>query len=277
MNKLILHIDDLWLSKSTNSAIFKLNDKWLIFSWSLMANTQWFQDFVEWYKSTDKKMDIWAHINLTSEWDNSKTRPISDLSIVESLVDENWLFFSRLEDTNTFDRQHVEVEIRAQIEFILDHWVHLSHIDSHMWVLLHKKYIDIYLRIARQYWLNAFCSYPKDYFKEWFWFYGAEDYIKQYEWNWWTVLWDFDSDSLCNINNYENLEVYEKSLIKRLERLSKNTSITISHVLDPSSGEDDSYIKDKHMRYVEYEFLLSWKFEKLIKNLWFNLVKVNQL
>lgn len=67
MKNLVLHIDDLGLSQSTNLAMQELVD-WGISSWSVMPVTPGFNGFLSIYKEKWIQLDAGAHITLTSEW-----------------------------------------------------------------------------------------------------------------------------------------------------------------------------------------------------------------
>ncbi len=273
MKEIIIHIDDVWLSKKTNDAIFSLYEKGLKFSTSLMSVTEWFQDYVKRYKNTySKKIDTWLHLTLTSEWETKKTKPVTEIKKVETLVNEDWKFYSNIYELfNNANIEHIIKEIENQVIYTLDHWVELTHIDSHMWVLLHKKIIKYYIELAKKYNLKPFLKYPSNPYEEnpsigdWFWGCGKE--INEYIKKWFKVFDWMDPWSLGNNKYYNNwLEWFSSNFKKRVDNLSNWVNYFIFHVIE-NYWED--FILDKKNRYIEYLFLKN-KIEQILKekNIW---------
>ena len=94
-NKNVLfHIDDFWASQSSNRAWFDLLKKWYVKSWSVMVPCNWFDDAAKTLK-TEKDIDMWVHLTLTSEWDfpYQQWGPTLHAKDVPSLVNKKWLFY----------------------------------------------------------------------------------------------------------------------------------------------------------------------------------------
>jgi len=275
MKNLVLHIDDLGLSQSTNLAMQELVDWGISFSWSVMPVTPGFNGFLSIYKEKlNSKLDAGAHITLTSEWKNSRFSPIAWADNVSSLVDEDGFFFPDLPSTFKFDVKHVEREIRQQIGFLLDNWVKLSHVDSHMWVLLSKKYIAIYLKIAQEFWLHAFCSPPFDYYTEWFWFFNCESEISAYKENGGFVFDDFDSQSLCCPEKYNSVEDYAAYFEYRISWLKGRNNLVIWHISSPNHAKNDDFIADIKLRVIEFQFFNSSLYPAILKKYEFKPVTI---
>ena len=129
---LILHADDLGMSRSVNRATFEALEKGWITSASVLVPCPWFPDVARWAKA-HPEADLGIHLALNSEWTGYRWGPLSSRDKVPSLLDPDG--YLPLEETAVVARAkpaEVEAELRAQVDKARAAGVRISHLDSHM-------------------------------------------------------------------------------------------------------------------------------------------------
>lgn len=136
--RLIVRGDDMGFSHSGNEALIKCYKDGIQTSIEIIVPSPWFPEAVKMLKE-NPNVDVGIHIALTSEWDNIKYRPISN---VPSLQDEDGYFYPFIYPNKNYPGQallennpkieDIEKEIRAQIELALKKLPGITHISSHM-------------------------------------------------------------------------------------------------------------------------------------------------
>jgi predicted glycoside hydrolase/deacetylase ChbG (UPF0249 family) len=80
---------------------------------------------------------------------------------VPSLLDEQgYLPRTLLEVLRAAKPEHVEIELRAQIEAALAAGIDVTHLDSHMGTVLLDPFVGIYAKLAQEYRLPVFAAHP---------------------------------------------------------------------------------------------------------------------
>jgi len=166
--KLIVRGDDMGSAHAANLACIEAYKNGVQRSVEVMVPTPWFEEAVV-LLNENKDLDVGIHIVLTSEWENIKWRPVSD---VPSLVDKDGYFhpmvrpyknqehFTHLSEAN-WKIEEIEKEFRAQIELALDKIPHISHLTEHMGCAGWNEEIqNVYQKLAKEYGLNI---EPTDY------------------------------------------------------------------------------------------------------------------
>jgi hypothetical protein len=132
---LIVHADDLGLTPSTNTAVFRLMEEGGVSSTSVMAPCPAALEALRW-AAGHPELDIGVHATLTSEWPGMRWPPLAEASQVAGLCAGDGALLATVEDVV----EHAAVvemllEVRTQTEVALAAGVNVSHIDSHMGVL----------------------------------------------------------------------------------------------------------------------------------------------
>ena len=139
--KLIIRVDDMGAAHAVNEACLETLQKGIGTSVEVMVPTPWFMEAVE-MLNQNPGIDVGVHLTLTSEWENVKWRPLTN---VESFVDENGYFFPMTGRNENFPPnssffeadwkiEEVEKEMRAQIEMAQRNIKNVTHLSTHMGV-----------------------------------------------------------------------------------------------------------------------------------------------
>lgn len=149
---LIVHADDIGVSRSQNVATEKAYESGAITSGSVMVPCPWFPDFAAYYRE-HPGLDVGIHITLTAEWDYYKWGGISPAGEIPSLLDE----YGHLYPTVEAVAQHavpaeVEKEVRAQIQRAMALGLKPTHLDTHMGTMLViPQLAPVYLKLGKEY------------------------------------------------------------------------------------------------------------------------------
>jgi predicted glycoside hydrolase/deacetylase ChbG (UPF0249 family) len=136
--RLVVRGDDMGYTHSGNEAIVKCYKEGIESSIEVLVASPWFPEAVKLLKQ-NPGVDVGIHLDLTSEWENIKWRPLSDCP---SLRDSNGYFYpmvfqnpnypGRSISENKWKIEDVEKEFRAQIELALKFLPNASHLSAHM-------------------------------------------------------------------------------------------------------------------------------------------------
>jgi chitin disaccharide deacetylase len=133
--RLIVHADDVGLCRTVNEATWAAMERGRVSSASIMAPCPAFAEAAS-YARSHPEMDWGAHLTLTAEWESCRWGPVAPRSAVCSLLADDGCFWpDAFSLARHGDVGEVELEIRAQIERLVEAGVTLSHLDSHMFAL----------------------------------------------------------------------------------------------------------------------------------------------
>ena len=152
--KLIIAADDFGLTPRINEAIAIACRDGIVTSASLMATGAGFDSAVD-IARREPKLDIGLHLNLTEGC------PISNPSNIPTLADSNgFLYRHPLKLAAAFFKrrvrlEHLEREIRAQIEKVIASALSVTHIDGHKHVHVMPPVFRVIWRVASDYGIFA--------------------------------------------------------------------------------------------------------------------------
>lgn len=136
--RLIVRADDMGFAHSGNEAILRSYREGVATSVEVIVPSPWFPEAVR-LLNQHTNVDVGVHLALTSEWDNVKWRPVSQ---VRSLCDSDGYFWpmvfpnknypGRSLSENPWTIEDLEKELRAQIELARRHIPRVSHVSAHM-------------------------------------------------------------------------------------------------------------------------------------------------
>jgi predicted glycoside hydrolase/deacetylase ChbG (UPF0249 family) len=158
---LIIHIDDFGVCHSANAATIQALETGVATCASVMVPCPAFQEAAD-YCAKNPDADIGVHLTFTNEYAEYNWGPVAPAEKVPSLVNGQGHFYPTTQEVWQHGRpEHIEIEMRAQIEKALAAGMQPTHLDSHMGVLFGPKFIRAYLRVAREYRLPAMV--PREY------------------------------------------------------------------------------------------------------------------
>ena len=130
--------DDMGYTHSGNQALIMCYQQGIEKSVEVLVPSPWFAEAVKLLKQ-NPGIDVGIHLDLTSEWENIKWRPLTDC---KSLQDSAGYFFPMVYPNKNYPGraisehhwkiEDVEKEFRAQIELALKEIPYISHFSAHM-------------------------------------------------------------------------------------------------------------------------------------------------
>ncbi len=152
MKRLIVNADDLGIHSARSHGIFQAFQEGIVRSATLIANGS---DAASAAKhARERNLPTGLHLNLT-EGD-----PISKGGDVSTLLQGNGYFYDRhalrrLFSEDAIDAAHIEREIRAQVEWFLDHYGQPTHIDGHHHIHIHPFIVPLLIPILDRYGISC--------------------------------------------------------------------------------------------------------------------------
>ncbi len=144
---LILHVDDVGMSHSSNLGAIETLEKGLATSWSVMMPCPWVPEIVKYLKQ-HPDVDSGLHLTLTSEWSLYRWPPLAGKPKVPGLVDAEGCLWQSVEQVATHATpDEIETEIRAQLDRAEQLGIPITHLDSHMGTLFARP--DYFERFAK--------------------------------------------------------------------------------------------------------------------------------
>lgn len=154
MKYLIVNADDFGLTPGVNRAVIEAHTRGILTSATLMANMPAFDEAVQMAKA-QPTLGVGLHFNIT------QGQPVADASRVRSLLDERGEFLGtstallRRALAGKLRTEEIEIELRAQIEKVLDAGLRLTHVDSHKHAHALPQVCDVIAGTIGNYGINA--------------------------------------------------------------------------------------------------------------------------
>jgi predicted glycoside hydrolase/deacetylase ChbG (UPF0249 family) len=147
----VIHADDLGMCHGANVAFGDLFARGVCTSGSVMVPCPWFLEIAE-MQARDPRLDIGVHLTLTAEKRLYRWRPLTGSSRSSGLVDDDGFFWRTVGEVRRHAQpEAVEAELRAQIDAALACGVDVTHLDDHMGVVFVPEFVDLYVRLGRDY------------------------------------------------------------------------------------------------------------------------------
>jgi predicted glycoside hydrolase/deacetylase ChbG (UPF0249 family) len=148
VKRLIINADDLGVNTQRTHGIFICAEEGIVTSCSLLPN---FADSNTAAKhARERDVDCGLHLNFT------EGAPLSKQDDIRTLLTPDGFFlgretFHRMLDAGDIQREHLEREARAQVEWIFDHYGPPTHLDSHHNTHIHPSIIPLLIPILDRY------------------------------------------------------------------------------------------------------------------------------
>lgn len=151
---LIFNADDLGMCHAVNEAIFTALQHGLACSATLMAPCPWALQAAQ-FLAAHPEIHFGVHLTVISDWLNYRWGPLSPKEKVPSLI-ESTGYFHTFEQMPGFlakvNLNELEMEFRAQIEWVLAAGLKPSHLDWHSLRIASRPDIsDVMLKLAKEY------------------------------------------------------------------------------------------------------------------------------
>jgi len=149
---IILHVDDLGMSYSSNKgALLAINDG-LANSGSIMMPCPWVPGIAN-YMKQHPGYDFGLHLTFTSEWDDYRWGPVAGVNCVPTLADDQGKLWDNVALVlKNASNEDFETEMKAQIDLSIRMGIEPTHLDSHMGTIFAKpEFIQIYVKLGIEY------------------------------------------------------------------------------------------------------------------------------
>ena len=147
---LVLHADDLGMCEASVSAFREISAHGLLSSASAMVPCSWFPA-VATHCRRFPRSDVGVHLTLTSEWSECRWGPVLGQGVQE-LCDDAGYFPPQLRDVRDATMlQAAYRELRAQVIRAQRLGVAITHIDSHMFTVMHPPMFSVYTALAQEF------------------------------------------------------------------------------------------------------------------------------
>ncbi|OEU68720.1 MAG: hypothetical protein BA863_03880 [Desulfovibrio sp. S3730MH75] len=146
----VINVDDLGLHPAVRRAVDSLAGAGVVTSSTMLANGPDISESVL-LQDTHPSLGLGAHLNLL------RGKPISNPDHIPSLVDDDGLMFGNYTSlllrylTGQIKLAEVEAEWSAQIEYLFDHKVRLTHFDSEKHIHAWPGFFGLAGKLARKY------------------------------------------------------------------------------------------------------------------------------
>jgi predicted glycoside hydrolase/deacetylase ChbG (UPF0249 family) len=152
----ILHIDDIGFSHSSNKASFECLDFGAATCGSVIVPSPWFLETASICRN-NPKYDVGVHLALTCEYELYRWRALSTVDHKTGLLDnEGCLWRTSEEAVKYVNPEAAEKEMRTQIQVAIANGIDVTHIDTHMGTVIYPKFIQSYIMLAKEYNIPAF-------------------------------------------------------------------------------------------------------------------------
>ena len=148
----IFHADDIGNSQSSLAAYQDIVAFGVMSSAATMVPCPWFPATAAFYRAQPAPgPDLGIHLTLNSEWGGYRWGPISTCDPASGLLDDQGYLHRRTEPVRLHGRADaIAAELRAQVARATAAGIEPTHVDSHMFCLLHPRLLPIYLDLARE-------------------------------------------------------------------------------------------------------------------------------
>lgn len=144
----IFHADDVGMCQATLPAYEAMLDAGLLSSASTMVPCAWFPALAG-YCRRHPEVDMGVHITLTAEWDAYRWAPLTSSDPAEGLVDEEGYCPRRQPPLwDRADAVAVRRESEAQVARALAAGLRPTHLDNHMGVSNHPRFLADFVYVA---------------------------------------------------------------------------------------------------------------------------------
>ncbi len=156
----VLHADDIGLCNAANAGAFEALEEGVASAGSVMVPCPAFEAAAR-HARRHPSLDLGVHLTLNCEFSHYRWGPVADPARVPTLLaPDGGLRRTSLESAAHAQADQVEIELRAQIDRALDAGIDVTHLDAHMGTALYPPFVEVYVRLGREYRLPVFAVHP---------------------------------------------------------------------------------------------------------------------
>jgi len=149
----VVHVDDIGMSEAANDGALQALEGAATCG-SIMVPCPAFEAAADLAK-TRPDLDLGVHLTLNAEYETYRWDPV--IGSGNSLcAPYGGMWRSVAETVDNASTDDVEKELRAQIDRALEAGIDVTHLDSHMGTVMQPKFVDIYVKLGRDYRLPVF-------------------------------------------------------------------------------------------------------------------------
>ncbi len=149
----VVHVDDIGMSNAANEGALRALGADATCG-SVMVPCPAFEALAGIVKGRDD-LDLGVHLTLNAEYETWRWGTVSG-DAPGLLSPDGGMWRTTAETVAHASAEEVETELRAQIERALDAGIDVTHLDSHMGTVFDPKFVEVYMRLARDYRLPVF-------------------------------------------------------------------------------------------------------------------------
>jgi chitin disaccharide deacetylase len=148
---IILHADDLGMCLSHNQAFLAHAANGFGLCGSIMACCPWVAQIAQ-AARRDARLDLGVHITLNAEWAAYRWPPLTGRNPADGLVDGEGYQWASVADLQAhMNPVSAIAEMRAQVQYLADLGVDLTHIDTHMGSVMHPALVEAYVALGLEF------------------------------------------------------------------------------------------------------------------------------
>jgi len=144
----VVHVDDIGMSEAANDGALQALEGTATCG-SVMVPCPAFEAAAE-LAVARPDLDLGVHLTLNAEYETYRWDPV--IGVGNSLcAPYGGMWRSTDETVENASVEDVERELRAQIDNALEAGIDVTHLDSHMGTVVQPKFIDVYVKLGREY------------------------------------------------------------------------------------------------------------------------------
>ena len=148
---IILHADDLGMCLAHNQAFLEHAANGFGLCGSIMVPCPWVAQMTH-AARTDARLDLGVHLTLNAEWADYRWPPLTGRDPAGGLVDSEGYQWSTVADLHSHMNPATAIaEMRAQVQYLLDQGVDLTHIDTHMGAVMYPALAEAYVALGLEF------------------------------------------------------------------------------------------------------------------------------
>lgn len=146
----VLHADDIGMCQATVSAYREISARGILASASAMVPCGWFPAVANLCSQTAGH-DMGVHLTLTSEWPDYRWGPLLGAQARELCDEAHYFHPVSRHVQEPAARELVYSELKAQVQRAQRLGIDVTHIDSHMFTLMHPMLGSVYADLSREF------------------------------------------------------------------------------------------------------------------------------